>query len=216
MLIEIMIRCYIVAVRLCEKDDTWKPLLLIVPLRLGLSEVNPIYINCIKKSFEIPGTVGMVGGRPNQALYFIGYVGEEALYLDPHTTQKSGSIGDKATPLEIEMDETYHQKYAARINFKNMDPSLALVCCVVHSFYSIFVSSLLFVSSFLCLQCFLCRTKTEFNELCTRLQNDLLRTGTQPLFEITRTSQTPWRSRPDRPATQTDGDQSEDDFEFIV
>lgn len=101
--------------------------MLIVPLRLGLSEVNPIYINCIKKSFEIPGTVGMVGGRPNQALYFIGYVGEEALYLDPHTTQKSGSVGDKTTASETELDETYHQKYAARINFKNMDPSLALV-----------------------------------------------------------------------------------------
>lgn len=117
-----------VKVRLCEKDDSWKPLLLIVPLRLGLSEVNPIYINCIKKSFEIPGTVGMVGGRPNQALYFIGYVGDEALYLDPHTTQKCGSIGDKTASSEIELDETYHQKYAARINFKNMDPSLALVC----------------------------------------------------------------------------------------
>lgn len=111
----------------CEKDDTWKPLLLIVPLRLGLSEVNPIYINGLKKSFEMPGSVGMVGGRPNQAHYFIGYVGDEALYLDPHTTQKCGPIGDKLTPSEIEMDETYHQRYASRINFKSMDPSLALV-----------------------------------------------------------------------------------------
>lgn len=81
----------------------------------------------MKKSFEIPGSVGMVGGRPNQALYFIGYVGDEALYLDPHTTQKCGSIGEKLTQNEIDLDETYHQKYAARINFKNMDPSLALV-----------------------------------------------------------------------------------------
>lgn len=115
------------AVKTCEKDDTWKPLLLIVPLRLGLSEVNPIYINGLKKSFEIPGSVGMVGGRPNQAHYFIGYVGDEALYLDPHTTQKCGSIGEKMTPSEVEMDETYHQRYASRINFKSMDPSLALV-----------------------------------------------------------------------------------------
>lgn len=115
------------AVKACEKDDTWKPLLLIVPLRLGLSEVNPIYINGLKKSFEMPGSVGMVGGRPNQAHYFIGYVGDEALYLDPHTTQKCGPIGEKLTPSEIEMDETYHQRYASRINFKSMDPSLALV-----------------------------------------------------------------------------------------
>lgn len=59
-------------VKLCETDEIWKPLLLIIPLRLGLSEVNPIYISALKKSFEIPGTVGLVGGRPNQAHYFIG------------------------------------------------------------------------------------------------------------------------------------------------
>lgn len=61
-------------VKLCEIDEIWKPLLLIIPLRLGLSEVNPIYINALKKSFEIPGTVGLVGGRPNQAHYFIGKI----------------------------------------------------------------------------------------------------------------------------------------------
>lgn len=46
-------------VKLCEKNDLWKPLLLIIPLRLGLSEINPIYIKGLKKSFEIPGTVGL-------------------------------------------------------------------------------------------------------------------------------------------------------------
>lgn len=114
-------------VKSCEGDDLWKPLLLIIPLRLGLSEVNPIYIPGLKRSFEISGSVGMVGGRPNQAHYFIGYVGDEALYLDPHVTQKCGSIGDKLHQNEIDVDETYHQKYAARLNFKSMDPSLALV-----------------------------------------------------------------------------------------
>lgn len=68
----------------------------------------------------------------------------------------------------MEMDETYHQKYASRIHFEKMDPSLAL--------------------------CFLCRTRTEFDELCTRLKNDIISTGSQPLFEITEISQTPWRS----------------------
>lgn len=100
---------------------------MIIPLRLGLNEINPIYIEALKKSFETPGTVGLIGGRPNQAYYFIGYVGDEALYLDPHTTQKYGSVGEKLTSSEIEMDGTYHQKYAARISFDKMDPSLALV-----------------------------------------------------------------------------------------
>lgn len=47
--------------------------------------------------------------------------------IDPHTTQRCGSIGDKSTELEEEIDETFHQKYAARIDFKEMDPSLAVV-----------------------------------------------------------------------------------------
>ncbi|XP_031623518.1 cysteine protease ATG4B [Contarinia nasturtii] len=198
-------------IKLCEKGDTWKPLLLIIPLRLGLSEVNPIYINGLKKSFEIPGTVGLIGGKPNQAHYFIGYVGDEALYLDPHTTQKCGSVKDKLTASEMEIDETYHQKFAARINFEKMDPSLAL--------------------------CFICKTRTEFDELCARLKSDIISTGSQPLFEITETSQTPWRSCPSTTTSQSqhfprtdltsnsiasdstskhNTDDSEEDFEFIL
>ena len=105
---------------------------MIIPLRLGLSEVNPIYINALKKSFEIPGTVGLVGGRPNQAYYFIGYVGDEALYLDPHTTQKCGRIGEKNSQHEIEMDHSYHQKFAERITFEKIDPSLAMVFIIYY------------------------------------------------------------------------------------
>lgn len=124
-----------ILVNLCENNDNdvWKPLLLIVPLRLGLNEVNPIYIDGLKKCFQIPGSIGMIGGRPNQALYFIGFVGDDALYLDPHTTQRSGSVGQKLEQSEIEHDATFHQKYAARINFKQMDPSLALVIIIIVS-----------------------------------------------------------------------------------
>lgn len=42
--------------------------------------------------FQLPQSLGVIGGKPNQALYLIGYVGEEILYLDPHTTQKAGCI----------------------------------------------------------------------------------------------------------------------------
>lgn len=71
--------------------------------------------------------MGVIGGKPNLALYFIGCVGEEVIYLDPHTTQKSGSVGNKETEEEIELDITYHCKYAARMNILNIDPSVAVV-----------------------------------------------------------------------------------------
>lgn len=110
-----------------EDDDSWQPLLLVIPLRLGLGEINPIYFDGLKKCFEIPGNIGIIGGRPNQALYFIGYVGDEALFLDPHTTQRTGTIGNKMEQSEIEMDSTFHQKYATRMKFNQMDPSIAVV-----------------------------------------------------------------------------------------
>lgn len=167
----------------CEKDpNIWKPLLLIIPLRLGLNEVNPIYIPGLKKCFEIEGSVGMIGGKPNQALYFIGYVGDEALFLDPHTAQRSGSVGAKATSDEIEMDETFHQKFANRIEFKYIDPSLAI--------------------------CFLCRNRTEFDKLIQRFQTDLVQSGIQSLFEISKKRPQEWVS----PSTSTHEDQGELSF----
>lgn len=68
----------------------------------------------------------MIGGKPNLALYFIGCVEDEVLYLDPHTTQKSVTI-DKDFSEQIELDASYHCKYASRIPILSMDPSIALV-----------------------------------------------------------------------------------------
>lgn len=124
-----------------DDDESWKPLLLVIPLRLGLSEINPIYIPALKKCFELSGSIGIIGGRPNQALYFIGYVDDDALYLDPHTTQRSGSVGTKTSQTEKEFDETFHKKNAGKLNFQNMDPSLAIVGLS----YYIFLRLLLFI-----------------------------------------------------------------------
>ncbi|XP_046812457.1 cysteine protease ATG4B isoform X1 [Lucilia cuprina] len=151
-----------------KNDESWKPLLLILPLRLGLSDINPIYIPALKKCFELVGNCGMIGGRPNQALYFLGYVDDEVLFLDPHTTQRSGGVGQKTTQDEIDFDETFHQKYAGRIQFTQMDPSLAV--------------------------CFLCKSRMSFDILLENLKNQVLTASTQPLFEITKTRSPEWVS----------------------
>lgn len=146
--------------------------MLIVPLRLGLTEVNPIYIDALKRCFQIAGNVGMIGGRPNQALYFIGYVGDEALFLDPHTTQSSGcTVGDKRTDEEREADAMFHQRHAGRIDFRAMDPSLALA--------------------------FLCRTRGEFETLCADLRQVTTGGGSSgsALFEVAQTGYRPWVSQ---------------------
>ncbi|CAO1308690.1 unnamed protein product [Diamesa serratosioi] len=153
---------------LCDVDDSFKPLLLIIPLRLGLDVINPIYIDALKKCFEFEASLGIIGGKPNQALYFIGYVGNEALYLDPHTVQRSGAIGNKENTNEIELDESFHQKYATRINFQQFDPSIAI--------------------------CFLCKTKSEYENLLINFQTQIIDTKMQSLFEITKSRPSPWIS----------------------
>lgn len=149
---------------------SFTPLLLMVNLRLGITEINPIYLDSLKCLFEVPGCVGMIGGRPNQALYFFGYVGEEALFLDPHTTQNSGSVGQKLDEDEIQMDATFHQRYATRINLRQIDPSLAVG--------------------------FLARTRQEFDQLCDRLNAMFSLDGRQALFEISRQRLAPWDINP--------------------
>ncbi|XP_077285248.1 autophagy-related 4a isoform X2 [Arctopsyche grandis] len=145
--------------KLCTANhiDEWKPLLLIIPLRLGLNEINPIYVNGLKLCFQLPQSLGVIGGKPNQALYLIGCVGEEILYLDPHTTQKAGYIENKLTSDQRDIDATYHCKFASRIPILAMDPSVAV--------------------------CFLCHTKSEFDDLCLNLESGVMKEG-QPLFEM--------------------------------
>ncbi|XP_025161973.1 cysteine protease ATG4B isoform X4 [Harpegnathos saltator] len=115
-----------------KAPNQWKPLLLLIPLRLGLSEINPVYINGLKASFKISQSLGVIGGKPNLALYFIGCVGDEVIYLDPHTTQRSGNVGNKTNEEEIEMDATYHCKLANRTPITGMDPSVALNVCTTN------------------------------------------------------------------------------------
>lgn len=148
-----------------EDPSKFQPTLIIVPLRLGLAEINPIYFDGLKKFLEMKSSLGIIGGRPNQALYFFGYVGNDILYLDPHTCQRSGSVGSKETQAEIEIDETYHQRSAGRLAFTSMDPSIAVS--------------------------FLCRTREDFDELIAQLET---KDGSTPLFEVIKSRAAPWVS----------------------
>lgn len=146
--------------------NNWRPLLLIVPLRLGLTEINPIYVSGLQTCFQFSQSLGVIGGKPNLALYFIGCVGEEVIYLDPHTTQRCGSIGNKETEDQIELDMTYHCKRASHMNILQMDPSVAV--------------------------CFFCKTEAEFTDLIKNIKDRLILPEKQPLFEISIDRPTQW------------------------
>ncbi|KAG7263325.1 hypothetical protein CRUP_002217 [Coryphaenoides rupestris] len=108
---------------LAEEDGPlWRPLVLLIPLRLGLTDINEAYIETLKQCFMLPQSLGVIGGKPNSAHYFIGYVGEELIYLDPHTTQPAVEPGeDGQVP-----DDSYHcQHPPCRMHICELDPSIA-------------------------------------------------------------------------------------------
>jgi len=82
--------------------SSWHPLLLIIPLRLGLSEMNPVYKEPLKACLSMKQSVGMIGGTPNHAHYFVGHVGESLFFLDPHTTQAAVDLEEVAAFYDAE------------------------------------------------------------------------------------------------------------------
>ncbi|KAF8572056.1 hypothetical protein P879_00444 [Paragonimus westermani] len=137
--------------------SNWRPLLLFIPLRLGLCQPNPCYFNALKAALQIKQCVGILGGRPSHAVWIVGFVYEDDLIcLDPHTTQPASQ-----DDLTAEDDLTHHCDSPIRMSFKRLDPSMVLG--------------------------FVCTTEAEFDQLCTRLEQDVLSPevcGGHPLFEV--------------------------------
>jgi cysteine protease ATG4 len=114
-------------------------LLLMVPLRLGLDHFHPDYVQSLARTFALPQSVGVLGGRPRGARWFFGAYadGSKILGLDPHTVQPALSMsqlqhvlnkdGNNSTKnLPIEYLESVHTPYPETIDLIRMDPSIAL------------------------------------------------------------------------------------------
>uniref|UniRef100_A0A1B6D9Q3 Cysteine protease n=1 Tax=Clastoptera arizonana TaxID=38151 RepID=A0A1B6D9Q3_9HEMI len=178
----------------------WKPLVLVIPLRLGITDTNPVYIPGIKASFAFPQSLGLIGGKPNHALYFIGCVGNDVIFLDPHTTQPIGDINDKREEHERKMDCSYHCQQASRLQMQQMDPSIAV--------------------------CFFCKTEADFDSLCALIREKMVTADKKPLVELSDEKQEHWTPLEDS-AQEALGamalsyhldrtfDDSDDDFELL-
>ena len=53
-------------------------MLVIVSNRFGLSSIGPEYFKTIKKYMKLPSFIGLVGGKPRFAYYFVGHLEKPA------------------------------------------------------------------------------------------------------------------------------------------
>uniref|UniRef100_A0A8C3YIT8 Cysteine protease n=1 Tax=Catagonus wagneri TaxID=51154 RepID=A0A8C3YIT8_9CETA len=138
-----------------SRPAPWRPLVLLIPLRLGLTDINAAYTETLKRCFMMPQSLGVIGGKPNSAHYFIGYVGEELIYLDPHTTQPAVQVADRC----LIPDESFHCQHPPhRMSVAELDPSIAVG--------------------------FFCQTEDDFNDWCQQVRKLSLLGGALPMFEL--------------------------------
>lgn len=91
------------------------PLLILLPVRLGIDKTNTFYFNSILQLLNCKQSVGIAGGRPSSSFYFFGYDGEELFYLDPHY------------PQSLNQDyNTYHTNSFQKLNINEVDPSMLI------------------------------------------------------------------------------------------
>ncbi|PAN40792.1 hypothetical protein PAHAL_7G341200 [Panicum hallii] len=151
--------CIDVAAQLCSDfnkgQSTWSPILLLVPLVLGLDKINPRYIPLLKETFTFPQSLGILGGRPGTSTYIAGVQDERALYLDPHEVQMAVNIA----PDNLEADtSSYHCSVVRDLALDQIDPSLAI------GFY--------------------CRDKDDFDDFCSRASELVEKANGAPLFTV--------------------------------
>jgi len=96
------------------------PLLLLIPIRLGIEYLNKLYIEPIMYTYKLQQSVGVIGGRPNSSYYYVASYNQNLYYLDPHFVQKAVDMdGDFST-------DTYHCVTSYKMPISEMDPSMAL------------------------------------------------------------------------------------------
>ena len=94
--------------------------LIFISVRLGLETILSDYYPSIKNLFKCKECIGFMGGKTYSASYFIGYVGNELIYMDPHYNQNS------IKNLEKEGINSYIEKSLYKLNFTKLQTAFTI------------------------------------------------------------------------------------------
>ncbi|KAK7256312.1 hypothetical protein RIF29_29753 [Crotalaria pallida] len=133
----------------------WTPLLLLVPLVLGLDKINPRYVPLLQSTFKFPQSLGILGGKPGASTYIIGVQNGKAFYLDPHDVHQVVNINGDNQGANT---SSYHSNMIRLMPLDSLDPSLAI------GFY--------------------CRDKDDFDDFCSRASELVEESNGAPLFTV--------------------------------
>jgi len=104
-----------------NKSGGWDSIFILIPLRLGTgSLVNKAYLPQLKELFSIPQFLGILGGKPRAAYYFVAVQDTSFFYLDPHVSQSFVLMADNFAT------ESYHCNIPQKMPMASIDPSLAI------------------------------------------------------------------------------------------
>ncbi|CEG41544.1 cysteine protease atg4b [Plasmopara halstedii] len=106
------------------RKDWSTALLILIPLRLGLDQLNECYVPAIQKTFAFPQSLGIIGGKKGHSVYFVGTQQDQLHLLDPHDVHPAPEL-NAAFPTATHL-RTVHSSRPLVMNVTTIDPSLAL------------------------------------------------------------------------------------------
>lgn len=93
--------------------------LVLLPMRLGIEQVNEYYYDSILQLLRSKYSVGISGGKPSSSFYFLGYQSpSQLIYFDPHVPQLF-----EDDPINY---ESYHTKNYQTLEIDCLDPSMMI------------------------------------------------------------------------------------------
>ncbi|KAH7280419.1 hypothetical protein KP509_37G066300 [Ceratopteris richardii] len=170
---------------LCLKGDVWTPIILLVPLVLGVDKVNARYLPSLWATFTFPQSLGILGGKHGASTYFVGVQGDHTFYLDPHEVQQVAVVSSEDPDVNT---SSYHCSFVRKMPLNAIDPSLAL------GFY--------------------CIGRGDFEDLCKRASELEKDSNGAPMFTVIRSSQKDTRPKADT-IGPVNLDQPEEDWQIL-